>query len=241
MRPRIVALLLCALVLAVMSGGCKFAGVSAVYMSIDAAGAQRRDVFFPDSVSAYCITKFSSAKADATVDFTVYQTADAMGNPISPPSTFAVDEETPGAGTETVVSYDIPQQGIMITISCNGECVEHGIGCPDGYTDEGKGSCGPDADCCYAPFAMTMAQTSAIPYPVGSYQCVVDVNGEPAGVTDFTIQFPSVTNGAGTDCPVPPPFNGVICEGWVLNGTTCPGFTPGTMCTCDGTAWNCPQ
>ena len=242
MRPRLVALALSAMLVAVLVGGCKFAGVSAVYMAIDSGGAQRRDVFFADSTSVYCVTKFSSAKQDATVDFTVRETADATGKKVNPPSVFAVDEETPGAGTEQIVSYDIPQQGIMVTIMCNGVCVQHGIGCPEGSLDQGDNTCGPNADCCYEPFTMAMPMASAIPYPVGSYECEVDVDGDVVGITDFTIDYPTTTNGAGSNCPVPPPFNGVICEGWVQNGTQCPGSCRGRRApVATEKQWSCPQ
>jgi hypothetical protein len=240
MRLRLAALAFCALILSVVTGGCKFAGVSGVYMTIDSGGAQPRQVFYTDSIAIYCDTKFSSAKQDATVDFYVNE----VKGPDSPApihSLFATDEETPGPGTESVVSFQVPQSGIQIAVMCNGYCSQNGIGCMKGYADDGNDSCGIGATCCYNAFAQAASAPSVLPYPVGDFNCEVDVDGEIQGVTDFSILYPPkvMVNGVNEECPVSPPFPGAICAGWVEQGSVCTGFDDTTLCTCDGAAWTC--
>ena len=171
MRPRLAALAFCAMLVAVICGGCKFSGVSAVYMALDSAGDQERTVFYTDSQAVYCVTKFSSAKQDSTVDFVIHQTKAGNGklHPI-----FSRDEETPGPGTEAVVTFLIPQTGVQIQVMCVGYCVQNGLGCMNGYADQHADSCGVGATCCYNAFAQSAAPPSVLPYPVGEYTCEVD-------------------------------------------------------------------
>jgi hypothetical protein len=134
MRARLGGILAFASILTGAVGACKTAGVSAVYMAIDSAGAQRRDIFFTDSSAIYCIAKVSSATQDATIDFTVLQTAvypwcSALANPGVPESqktyiqpVFAVGEETPGVGVENVVAGSLLSSGVTIQTNCVGYC-----------------------------------------------------------------------------------------------------------------------
>jgi hypothetical protein len=251
MRSRLGALAFSAAALAVMvasSEGCKWAGVSAVYMAIDQGGMQERTEFFTDSLAIYCIAKFSSARQDVTVSFTIHEvpgpvtTSAQMNSGLADPANplhpvFAVDQETPGPGTEEVVAFNVPPQGVMVPVMCSGYCVQNGVGCMSGYQEEQIDSCGVGATCCFNALAMGMAPTLVLPYPRGNYTCEVDVNSEVAGVAPFTIDFPP--SDGGMECPLPPPVNGEVCAGWVMQGSRCPGFSADETCICDGAGWKC--
>jgi hypothetical protein len=92
----------------------------------------------------------------------------------------------------------------------------------------------------YTPPQSTMGEQ--LPFPVGSFKCVVSVNGESAGESDFTISYPS------PDCPP----GGVqmstdvsslsnSCVGYLSSlsqsgAAVCPDASDtNTMCTCTGT------
>jgi hypothetical protein len=281
MRFRLGGALAIAILLATSGGGgCKTAGVSAVYMTIDGAGAQRRDVFFTDTSSIYCVAKFSSARQDATLDFTIHQTAvyqwcNALSNPVAPDSNppdihpiFAVGEQTPGVGDETVVAAQIQPSGVTVQSSCEGYCTQNlpaknfchkdgGTGvqqsgvCRTDFTSEGTDSCGLGLTCCqsndpgYA--ASTTSGADDIPFPAGEYTCVVSLDGVEVGETSFVIQYPgpggpdcieSDTNACY--CPVPPPVEGVPCYDWVPEGAVCGGDTGSSRCTCEESGiWSC--
>jgi hypothetical protein len=239
MRTRLGALALSVLFLAVISGGCKLSGVSAVYMAIDSMGAQERAVFYTDSAGIYCITKFSTAKQDSTVDFLIHQLH--TGDPPTGPALhtlFANDEETPGPSTETVVAFNIPPGGTQVQVMCLGYCVQNGLGCEKGYTEQGMDSCGAGATCCFNPFTMASSPSTVLPYPVGEYECEVDVDGVEAGTTDFQIEYPP-PDVSGYQCPAAAPLDGVVCAGWVPQGAHCPGFNSTECCVCDGAGWSC--
>ncbi len=239
MRLRLGALAFVAVLLAVVSGGCKFSGVSTTYMAIDSMGAQRRDVFYTDTTSIYCVTKFSSAKQDATVDFTILEIpGEYSPHPLH--NIFSTYEIVPGPSTEAPVVFMIPPNGVNIMISCLGVCIQNGAACPSAYTDEGDDSCGIGATCCFSPVAQTASPPPVLPYPVGNFECVVEIDGAQVGATDFAITYPPAGPAPGNYiCPVPPPVEGIICTGWVPEGAKCPGFDSFQICTCKGAAWNC--
>ena len=245
MRPRLLALAFCAFGLAVASGGCKWTGVSAVYMTIDSAGMQERTVFYTDTQEIYCIAKESSARQDATVSFIIHevpgpltsQAGQMVGSGTLHP-VFATGQSTPGPGTESVVSFEVPPNGIEVEEMCSGYCIQNGIGCQPGYVQENIDSCGVGATCCYNAFATGASPPLILPYPIGNYTCEVDINGEEAGVTPFSIEFPPM-NPDGTECPLVPPVNAAVCAGWVMQGATCQGFNANETCVCDGAGWKC--
>jgi hypothetical protein len=151
MRPRIGGLVLFASALAWIgsaASGCNTAGVSYVYMAIDGAGTQHRQTFYTDSSAIYCIAKFSSARADATLDFTIRQTATfpwcsylAKGQERLQDSTdpagdiFAVGEQVPGVSDEAVVSEEILPIGMSPAVPCAGYFVPNQL--PAGVCDQG--------------------------------------------------------------------------------------------------------
>jgi hypothetical protein len=239
MRLRIGALAFVALVLAVVCGGsgCKLAGVSAVYMAIDSQGAQPRDLFFTDTASIYCVALYSGAKQDSTVDFTIKEINGLDGAPALH-NVFSNGEQVPGPGTETPVSFQIPPNGVDIQISCLGYCFQNGVGCPNGYMDQGLDSCGVGATCCFNMEATSAEAPTVIPYPVGDFSCTVSIDGVAQGETLFTIDYPPMDGGA-LGCPVPPPVSGVICADWVAQNAVCPGFYSYQTCTCKGSSWQC--
>jgi hypothetical protein len=243
MRLRLSVLAFVALLLAaVCGGGCKFSGESAIYMTIDAIGAQHRNVFFVDTESIYCNVLFSTAKQDSTIDFTIKQTASADGGaPMHP--VFAGGEQVPGPGTETVVNYLIPPNGLEIQFNCIGQCVQNGVACPAGYFDDGPDTAGVGATCCDNPTGMQASCAGVLPYPAGTYQCEVQIDGVlQTEAPTFLIQYPPPVTGPNGDvyiCPVAPPVSGITCVGWVPPGAKCPGYNAPEICVCEGAAWNC--
>jgi hypothetical protein len=90
------------------------------------------------------------------------------------------------------------------------------------------------------------------PFPVGSYQCQVSVNGENAGASNFFITYPGCAKndptscgGAGTDCPLGgAAVPGAPCLGFYKIGAQCPSIgdlTNASGCNCDGASgvWQC--
>jgi len=246
MRLRPGALAFVALFLAVVSGGCQFSGQSAIYMTIDSGGYQHRDLFFTDTIAIYCNVLFSTAKQDSTVDFTIYETAGpSIGSGMTAPplhNVFAGAEIVPGPGVEQVVNFQIPPQGLMVTTNCLGYCTQNGVGCPAGYFQQAPDSAGPGATCCYDPTGQPASCAGAVPYPVGSFKCEVQIDGvlQPEQ-PEFLIEYPPpvTVNGVTEVCPVAPPVTGIICAGWVPQGAKCDGFNEGEICTCQGAGWNC--
>jgi len=134
MRSRLGGLLAFALILTGAASACSTAGVSYVYMAIDAAGAQHRQIFYTDSSNIFCIAKVSSGRADVTIDFTLEQNAvcpwcegktcvnpgDFDSNPNDIHKIFGVTESTPGVGVENVVSALYSVSGESSALPCNG-------------------------------------------------------------------------------------------------------------------------
>jgi len=257
--------------LACVTNGCSTAGVSTVYMANDSGGLQHRQVFYTDSNAIYCITKFSSGRPDATLDFTIFQkstypwcggaTPSAVPNApvvdettgIKGPPIFAVGEQVPGVGVETVVGAEIEPNGITVNINCSGYCMQNvaashqslcssvptaSVSCRNTFVSEGADSCGPGLTCCETTVATTApptgVQLASVPYPAGEYTCQVALDGVVVGSSDFSILYPV------PGCPVPPPITGVPCYDWFPKGSQCPSYEAGETCTCeDSGAWDC--
>jgi hypothetical protein len=269
MRLRLGGPLLFALVVSYAMAACATAGVSAIYTSIDSAGAQRRVDFYTDTNTIYCVAKFSSARVDATLDFTisqkaVYQFSDGKPNARLVHPVFAVGEQTPGVGTETVVAQLIPPTGLDVNAACAGKAVmnlptggstcsalgtaETAGQCPTSFKSLGYDSAGPGFTCCLPPpsSVITTEPAPAIPYPAGEYACDVSLDGVFQGETIFFVDFPPpasqpLPGGASSvNCPVPPPITGVPCYNWVPCDSKCPGYDPNETCTCEPSGiWSC--
>ncbi len=232
MRARLGGILAIASILTCAVGACKTAGVSAVYMTIDSGGLQRRNIFYTDSSSIYCVTKVSAARPDVTIDFTIRQTGvypwcDALAHPgaaVTQQSAllpvFAVAEQAPGVGVETVVTAQLLMTGIQIQTNCVGYCAmnlpstsfcdqadsgasgEVAAGCESGYQSLGANSCGMGLTCCEdenpsaSGSASSTSAASEVPYPAGQYTCIVYMDGVDVGETPFSIEYP-----AGNESP----------------------------------------
>jgi hypothetical protein len=224
------------------SGSGGFSGVSDIYMAIGRGGAQHRDLFFTNSEWIYCDVLFSSGKQDATVDFTIVE-LEGPGGAAPLHRIFAGDTKTPGPGTETPVAFLIPPNGIQDPIDCRGQCAQNGASCSRGYSDQGKDSAGPGATCCYNPTGKPANCSGVLPYPVGTFQCVVQIDGvRQSEAPTFQIDYPpgvKQPNGEIYICPVAPPVTGMVCTGWVPMGAKCAGYHAPEICTCTGATWNC--
>jgi len=232
---------------------CATAGISTIYMAIDAGGAQRRTLFFTDSNAIYCVVKFSSARQDATLDFQIHQKAvydwsNGAKDAVNVHQNFANAEITPGTGNESVVAIELEAGGTTVATMCNGCAVPNlpvgqscdaitgfaPANCAPGYINEGIDSAGPGMTCCASNFnnssSSTCSTSSVVPYPAGEYTCDVELDGEFVGETPFTISYPTgdstVVPPIAADCPVEAPFDGVPCYGWVQCGAKCAGFYP---------------
>jgi hypothetical protein len=81
------------------------------------------------------------------------------------------------------------------------------------------------------PGGVNGANDDGLPYPVGTYNCELSIDGETEDSVDFAIEFP--------DCPVLPPVSDQPCRGWVRAGSVCDG-TAGRVCECAPSGvWQC--
>jgi hypothetical protein len=149
-------------------------------------------------------------------------------------------------------------------------CAEHADGggsnegaanagqCEATYESLGANSCGMGLTCCQSTTTSSSSvsassSSSSIPYPAGSYTCIVFLDGQNVGESDFDIVYPNGADApslgslgcAGVNaskcyCPVPPPVNGTPCFGWVPEGAECPAYVGDSTCTCMPTGvWSC--
>lgn len=260
MGIRIGGVLAFASVLALTTSSCRTAGVSFVYMAIDAQGQQPRNVFYTDSTAIYCIADTSSARQDATIDFRVVQhniypwctspaTPQGTLPKTAPPvhDTFAVGEATPGVGTETPVSLRLLPQGITITVSCNGiitqnlptkgvacggDIVAQGAGyCDADHINEGADSAGPGFTCC-ANLPNSGASTTATSSQVDAPY--------PAGTYTCIVSLDGVIQGSSdfsivfpeNNTPVPVPADPPVPDGVPGEPPPCPVPPPVSKVPC---------
>jgi hypothetical protein len=198
-----------------------------VFMALDSKGTMPESVFFTDTPQVYCVAKLASPKPGASVVFTIRELGGKGG-------VYATHRETMGA-EETEVDFELPHDG---AVQCDGYCVQNGVGCPAGFETQGINTCSDGAACCYGPLA-----DESYPYPVGNLECEVEVGGDLAGMSQFTVTYPATVD--GQVCAVPasdvsdggapePPYQGLLCAGWVPEGAMCKG------CVCSGQFWACP-
>jgi len=70
------------------------------------------------------------------------------------------------------------------------------------------------------------------PYPAGTFACDLSLDGEVEETLDFEVRFPV--------CPAAPLFSGLVCKGFVVEGSVCPGAVSGTSCSCPQSGiWEC--
>ena len=74
------------------------------------------------------------------------------------------------------------------------------------------------------------------PYPVGVFQCEVQVNGELASIAQFQIVYPN------PDCPPLGATAGTVCRGYHRPNASCAGNNQAQKCSCDPNSgkWSCP-
>jgi hypothetical protein len=81
--------------------------------------------------------------------------------------------------------------------------------------------------------AFDLEKEGSEPFVAGRYSCDLYLDGDLEDSVPFEIAYPS--------CPVPAPFDGMVCQGFFLPGTTCSGAASGSSCLCDSAgAWLCP-
>jgi hypothetical protein len=96
--------------LLLLTAGCDTAGFSDAFMALDSSGNRKREHFFTDTESIFCIGKLASGVNDLTVTGTLraeqlYDLRD--GSPRNVNFYLGRDEEAPGAGTDIIVSYEM--------------------------------------------------------------------------------------------------------------------------------------
>jgi hypothetical protein len=78
------------------------------------------------------------------------------------------------------------------------------------------------------------SQDDSSPWPVGSFECEVSVDGILKGIAPFDIQMPT--------CPLYPAATGVLCKGFYPPKTRCPAQDQTVFCTCtEAGTWQCDQ
>jgi len=95
-----------------------------------------------------------------------------------------------------------------------------------------------------ASFSFTWTMQSAsgggtAPFPTGTFECDVTVNGEPAGISKFQILWPP-KDSKGNECPAEGAATpGAQCQGWVEQGSVCPSAANlAQQCSCNGATWS---
>jgi hypothetical protein len=80
-------------------------------MSLDQNGDRKRQHFFTDTESIYCVVELASGRRDVTVSAVIRATELFLPSGAVPVSqTFAVGEEAPGAGDNLVVSFELEKE-----------------------------------------------------------------------------------------------------------------------------------
>ncbi len=89
---------------------CDTSGVRDAYMSLDSAGKRKRERFFTDTEAIFCIAEVASGVEDLTVSATLHaqQLYDPRsGEALNVDYYLGVDDEAPGKGENTIVSFEI--------------------------------------------------------------------------------------------------------------------------------------
>jgi hypothetical protein len=87
---------------------CETAGFKDSYMALDAQGNRKRDVFYTDTESIYCVAEMASGVSDVTVvaklrALAVYSAF--TGRPHELGSILGVEEQAPGAGEDLTLAF----------------------------------------------------------------------------------------------------------------------------------------
>jgi hypothetical protein len=71
------------------------------------------------------------------------------------------------------------------------------------------------------------------PWPLGNFECRIDIDGTPAASATFDVEMPI--------CPVYPVTAGLSCAGYYPANARCPSADATIVCTCDATTgtWLC--
>jgi hypothetical protein len=108
----LVRLGLCLAALVALSS-CRSAGIKRAYMSLDSDGKRKRDVFFTDTESIFCVAEIASGREDLSVGgawraTSFYSPLDGSKAPSN--SLLAIGEEAPGAGEDVRVFFELLNQ-----------------------------------------------------------------------------------------------------------------------------------
>jgi hypothetical protein len=89
---------------------CDTVGVKDAYTALDVSGNRKRDVFYTDTESIYCVIEMASGVTDVTVISrlianTIYDPFTGEPRPIG--AIVDVDEQAPGAGDSLTIAFEI--------------------------------------------------------------------------------------------------------------------------------------
>jgi hypothetical protein len=87
---------------------CDTAGFKDSYVALDAQGNRKRDVFFTDTESIFCVAEMASGVDDVTVVAKLRARAlydEFTGEPHELDTIAGAEEQAPGAGTDITVSF----------------------------------------------------------------------------------------------------------------------------------------
>jgi hypothetical protein len=123
----------CISVLALCS--CRSAGIKRAYMSLDAEGDRKREVFYTDTEAIFCVAEIASGRDDLSVGGALratsfYSSVDGSRQPAN--ALLAIEEEAPGAGEDVRVSFELeienddpyPAGTFVCDLSLDGEVEE---------------------------------------------------------------------------------------------------------------------
>lgn len=93
-----------------LATGCDTAGFTRAYLALDSDGNRRREVFFTDTESIFCVGEMASGVDDVTVNATLrasqlYDPRD--GHPYDVSYIVGLGEEAPGKGEDITVAFEL--------------------------------------------------------------------------------------------------------------------------------------
>jgi hypothetical protein len=96
--------------LVLFATGCDTAGFTRAYLALDSAGNRKRERFFTDTESIFCVGEMASGVDDVTVTATLrasklYDPRD--GRPYDVNYVVGIGEEAPGKGEDITVSFGL--------------------------------------------------------------------------------------------------------------------------------------
>jgi hypothetical protein len=180
------------------------------------------------------LAAFASALVGCGADVKVYMALDEQGD--RKRSTFYTDTED----IICVAEVPAPRDGITVsaTIRQTRTVDEKGVDVLVGIGESVPQKQVAGTGVPKVSFALVRAGangntlTDEEPWPPGTFECDIAVDGIQKGTASFDILIPK--------CPLYPAAQGIRCAGFYpVDGDPCPAADQSVLCTCKETGWDC--